>query len=137
VSAYRKLKTQFSSRYRLRQALEAAGVEFEEVPVGQAERHLYGYHGDERPETATFIVRRSQIGNLSNDLGYHWNGQCYEEIVSDYDSRHRGCTAIRQAVKREYAVVTATEAARAKGYRVKRVDQANGQVQLVVTGRIS
>jgi hypothetical protein len=131
------LRTQFTSRYRLRQALDAAGVAYEEVPIGQAERHVYGYRGDERPETATFIVRRKHIGTLSNDLGWTWNGQCFEEIVSEYDEGCAATTSIRSTVKREYAVVTATEAARAKGYRVKRVDQAKGQVQLVVTGRIS
>jgi hypothetical protein len=134
VSAYRKLKTQFQSRYRLRRALEAAGVEFEECKVGQ-ERHLIDWHGQQRPETATFIVRRHNISNLSNDLGWTWNGQCFEEIVSKYDQGCVRTTEIRQTVKREYAVITATEAARSKGYQVKRVDQADGGVQLVVTGR--
>jgi len=133
MSAYRKLKTQFTSRYRLRKALEAAGVEFEECRV---EQNLYGWHGRKRPETATFIVRRQNIGGSSNDLGWHWDGHAFEEIVSDFDSRHAGCTAIRQAVRREYAVLTATAAARAKGYNVARVDQSDGQVQLVVTGRV-
>ena len=133
MSAYRKLKTQFQSRYRLRKALEAAGIEFEECKV---EQNLYGWHGHKRPETATFIVRRQNIGGSSNDLGYHWNGHAFEEIVSEFDSGYAGCTTIRQAVKREYAVLTATGAARAKGYKVARVDQPSGQVQLIVTGRV-
>jgi len=132
VSAYRKLKTQFRSKYRLREALVKAGVEFEEHAT---ERHLIGWHAHERPETATFIVRRKHIGPSSNDLGWSWNGHAFEEIVSEFDSGRAGCTAIRQAVKREYAVLTATEAARAKGYRVARINQASGEVQLVVTGR--
>jgi hypothetical protein len=136
VSSYRRLRTQFTSRYRLRGALLAAGVEFEEVPVGESERHLFGWHGNQRKETATFIVRRDQIGHSSNDLGYHWNGECYEEIVSDFDSTYGNCTKIRQTVKREYAVATATEAAAVKGYCVTRIDQPSGEVQLVVTGRL-
>jgi len=134
VSAYSKLRTQFTSRYRLRQALEAAGVEFEACKVGQ-EKHLIDWHGQQRPETATFIVRRHNINSLSNDLGWTWTGSCFEEIVSEFDQGCVQTTEIRQAVKREYAVVTATEAARAKGYTVKRVDQPSGEVQLVVTGR--
>lgn len=133
MSAYRKLKTQFRSKYRLREALVKAGVEFEEHAT---ERHLIGWHGDKRPETATFIVRRKNIGWSSNDLGYHWNGHAFEEIVSDFDSKYDDCTRIRKDVKREYAVLTATSAARAKGYNVARVDQPGGQVQLVVTGRV-
>ena len=132
MSAYRKLRTEFTSKYRLRQALAEAGIEFDECTV---EQHLVGWHGHERPETATFIVRRQNIGGSSNDLGYHWNGSCYEEIVSEFDSGQKSCTRIRQAVKREYAVLTATSAARAKGYNVARVNQPGGQVQLIVTGR--
>lgn len=136
MSAYRKLQTQFKNRQHLRAALTAAGVQFEEVAIGQPERHLVGYHGDQRPETATFIVRRSEIGSASNDLGYHWDGQFFTEIVSDFDSGHEKCTHIRHAVKREYAVAFGTAQARSKGYQVKRIDQPGGAVQLVVTGRI-
>lgn len=136
MSAYRKIKTQFTNRQHLRAALQAAGVEFEEVPFGQVEKHLVGYHGDTRPETATFIVRRSQISYSSNDIGWHWNGSAFEEIVSDYDSSLKACNDIRHAVKREYAVSFATAQARAKGFQVKRVDQPGGAVQLVVTGRM-
>ena len=135
MSKYRKMATRFSSRADLRQALKAAGVQFEECRPGQ-ENHLVGYQGDKRPETATFIVRRDQIGHASNDLGYHWNGRGFEEVVSDFDSRQEACTQIRQAVKREYAVVTATAAAKAKGFQVKRLDQADGSVQLQVVGRM-
>jgi hypothetical protein len=134
VSAYRKLRTEFTNRYRLRKALKAAGVEFEECKVGK-EQHLIDWHGQQRPETASFIVRRQHIGTLSNDLGWTWNGSCFEEIVSEYDQSCAETTRVRQSVKKEYAVITATEAAKAKGYNVKRVDQPSGEVQLVVTGR--
>lgn len=136
MSEYRKLKTQFTSRTHLRAALRAAGVQFEEARPGQPELALYGYHGDERPERATFAVRRAQIGRLSNDLGYRWNGHHFEEIVSEYDSGIARCTDVRRAVKREYAVAATIDRARAKGYRVQRQDQTDGSVQLVVTGRI-
>lgn len=137
MSAYRKLRTQFTSRQHLRVALKAAGVLFEEVLPGQPDKHLVGYKGDERADTATFVVRREFISPSSNDLGYKWNPQtkCFEEIVSEYDTRCTATTNLRQAVKREYAVSTATTAARAKGYRVKRLDREDGTVQLQVIGR--
>lgn len=127
MSAYRMLRTQFTSRYQLRQALQAAGVEFEECQPG-TERHLVGYQGDKRPETATFIIPRFHVGAMSNEVGYHWDPaqRCFTEIVSEYDSRQRRCTEIRQAVKREYACGVAVQAARAKGYRVQRNDRADG-----------
>jgi len=137
VSKYRKMRTEFKSRSHLREALKASGVLFEECQPG-TEKHLIGYEGDTRTETATFIVRRSQIGSSSNDMGYHWDSTsgCFTEVVSDFDSRQHKCTAIRQAVKREYAVCATVSQARAKGYAVKRQNQADGTVQLVVTGRI-
>jgi hypothetical protein len=137
VSKYRKMQTKFTSRALMREALKAAGMDFEECQPG-TEKHLVGYQGKVRDETATFIVRREHISRSSNDLGWHWNPttRCFEEIVSEYDSRETNTTRIRKTVKREYAVAATMSQARAKGYRVVRQNQANGTVQLVVTGRI-
>lgn len=137
MSEYRKLKTQFKSRIHLRRALKTLGIPFEECPSGR-ETHLYGHLGDERPEKATFVVRRKHIDRLSNDLGWHWNAKarCFEEVVSEYDRSVHRCTEIRRGVKREYAVAATIGRARARGYRVRRVDQTDGTVQLVVTGRV-
>lgn len=137
MSEYRKLKTKFMSRSLMRDALKAAGVEYVETKPGH-EEHLYGYKGDERPETATFIVRRQSIGSFSNDLGWHWDAaqKCFTEIVSAYDASVQRCTDIRQTVKREYAVASTVAAAKAKGYRTSRIDNADGTVQVVVTGRV-
>lgn len=135
MSEYRILRTQFTSRHLMRQALQAAGTPFEECKPGK-ETHLFGYHGDVRPEAATFVVRRKHIGRLSNDIGWTWNGHEFEEIVSEYDQDVTRTTEIRKAVKREYAVAATISQARAKGYRIERQDQPTGEVQLVVTGRI-
>jgi len=138
MSEYRKLATKFTSRQHLREALKAAGVPFEEVRPGQPERHLVGYQGDTRPETATFIVRRKHISDVSNDLGFKWDPKqrCFVEIVSEYDQTCRQTVKLRQTIKREYAVAAATSAAKAKGYRVNRIDLPTGEVQLKVAGRI-
>jgi uncharacterized protein DUF1257 len=138
VSKYRKMQTEYSSRAHLREALKASGVPFIECQPG-TEEHLYGYHGKRRQETATFIVRREHISSASNDLGWHWNNETrrFEGIVSNYDSTERNTTRIRQTVKREYAASTTMAAARAKGYQVKRVNGEHGEIQLVVTGRVS
>ena len=135
MSKYRKLRTKYTIRVHLREALKAAGVAFEECRPGQ-EAHLIGYHGDQRPETATFIVRRDQVGYSSNDLGWHWDGMQFVEIVSEFDQRQPACTAIRQTVKREYAYAAAVTQARSKGYQTERIDLPNGTIQIVVTGRI-
>ena len=137
MSEYVKKRTKYTSRVHLRAALQAAGVQFEECQPGQ-EVHLFGYHGDERPETATFIVRRDQISFSSNDLGWHWDKdqRCFVEIVSEFDRHQPTCATIRQTVKREYACASTVSQARAKGYRTQRVDQPDGSIQIRVTGRI-
>jgi len=137
MSKYRKMRTQYTSRTMLREALKAAGVAFEEARPGQS-LNLYGYEGDRRADTATFVVRRAHISRSSNDLGFRWDAAsgCFEEVVSEYDSTERNTTRIRQAVKREYAVATTVSAARIKGWAVERIDQPGGAVQLRVTGRI-
>jgi hypothetical protein len=137
MSAYKRLLTKYTSRAMLRAALQAAGLKFEECAPGQ-EQHLIGYHDDVRDETATFIVRRQHIGSSSNDLGWRWDPEAkvFTEIVSEFDSTYRGTTKIRNQVRQEYAVAVATTQARAKGYQTKRLNLVDGQVQLVITGRL-
>lgn len=62
-----------------------AEVEEEALP-------LYGYQGDQRPETAEIVVRRHHLGRASNDLGFARTPAGYVPIVSEYDQRtlHRG-----------------------------------------------
>jgi Protein of unknown function (DUF1257) len=48
---------------------------------------LYGYHGDQRPETAEIVIRRQHVGSLSNDIGFTNTAQGYVPVVSEYDHR--------------------------------------------------
>lgn len=49
--------------------------------------HLFGFDGDQRPETAEVIVRREFVGDFSNDLGFkrQANGN-FQPIISEYDA---------------------------------------------------
>ena len=137
MSAYHKRRTTYTSRQTLQAALKATGIPFEECQPGQ-EKNLVGYHGDVRPETASFIVRRAHIGASSNDLGYRWDkeAKCFTAIVSEFDEHCSATTRIRGEIRREYAVADTITQARKAGYKVERKDLANGTVQMVVTGRI-
>ena len=137
MSEYVKKRTKYTSRVHLRSALQAAGIQFEECQPG-TEVHLVGYHGDTRPETATFVVRRNQIGASSNDIGWHWDPdrRSFVEIVSEFDQRQSKCTTIRQTVRREYAYAATISQARVKGYRTQRVDLPDGSIQVRITGRL-
>jgi hypothetical protein len=48
---------------------------------------LFGFHGDQRPETAALVVRRQHIGPGSNDLGFAHGAEGYFPIISDFDHR--------------------------------------------------
>ena len=49
--------------------------------------HLYGYHGDQRVQTANVIIRRVHVGSASNDLGFVKNKDGkFQAIISEYDS---------------------------------------------------
>ncbi len=48
---------------------------------------LFGYRGDQRPETAEIVVRRGHLGSASNDLGFTRTPQGYVPLVSEYDQQ--------------------------------------------------
>jgi hypothetical protein len=138
VSKYLKVQTQYKDRTTLRAALTATGIPFEEVPEGQPEKHLIGYMGKTRSETATFIVRRANVGPGANDLGWHWNPDTgtFEEIISRFDSTTRGAQ-IAEQVKMEYAAEHALVQAYAFGYElVDKVYEPTGQIRLVIGGQV-
>ena len=74
----------FKSRELLIGALADLGYTL--VEEGQ-DLPLFGYHGDQRPETAALVVRRQHIGPGSNDLGFAHGLEGYFPIISDFDHR--------------------------------------------------
>jgi Protein of unknown function (DUF1257) len=74
----------FKDRRLLLAALADLG--YSEVEEGEA-LPLYGYRGDQRPETAEIVIRRRQVGSVSNDIGFTRTPQGYLPVVSEYDQR--------------------------------------------------
>ncbi len=75
----------FKNRECLLQALAECG--YETVEEGES-LSLYGYRGDQRPETAQIVVRRQFIGGASNDLGFQKTDAGYVAVISEYDQRY-------------------------------------------------
>lgn len=51
-------------------------------------RRLSGYEGRERPERAQVIVRRQQIGPVSDDIGFvRKQERTFGAVLSEYDRR--------------------------------------------------
>jgi Protein of unknown function (DUF1257) len=74
--------------FKDRRLLLAALAEIGYLEVEEGEGlPLYGYRGDQRPETAELVIRRQHVGSLSNDIGFACTAQGYVPVVSEYDQR--------------------------------------------------
>ena len=74
--------------FKDRRLLVAALTELGYPEVDQGESlPLYGYRGDQRPETCEIVVRRRFLGSASNDLGFTHTAEGYVPVVSEYDQR--------------------------------------------------
>lgn len=89
MSKYTTSTTNFKDKECLLASLKEAG--YTAVQVHDTAKHLTGYRGDTRPETAEIILPRKTKGGMeaySNDVGFKLNAVtgCYEAIISEYDS---------------------------------------------------
>jgi Protein of unknown function (DUF1257) len=85
MSHFRAVKTVYKDQSCLIAALQDLGF----LPdIYDEPQHLYGYRGDRRPEKAEIIVRRCNLHEASNDLGFAWDAesQSYQMIRSEWDS---------------------------------------------------
>jgi len=89
MSRYCTVKTEFMDRDSLVKALmETGNWSLDQIEVHDVAQHLIGYNGDTRRETANVIVRRANIGDYSNDLGFVLNDKgLFEAVISEFDSR--------------------------------------------------
>lgn len=136
MSKYKRIEVSFKSRESLIEALKACGSPFE-TAAAENGLGLYGYHGDLRPERATFVVRREYVESAANDIGFAYNAQTgYEAIISEFDSgQHRRGTAILNRIKQGYAENEVIRQARLRGYSVNRVKAEGGAVRLQLVRR--
>lgn len=74
--------------FRDRRLLVAALADLGYDRIEEGEKlPLFGYRGDQRPETAEIVVRRQYVGSASNDLGFTRTEDGCVPIVSEYDQR--------------------------------------------------
>ncbi|MFN3927296.1 MAG: DUF1257 domain-containing protein [Pseudanabaenaceae cyanobacterium] len=84
MSHFTTIRTQIRDRAILIQVLQELG--FSTIEVHETPQPLYGYEGEQRPETAEIIIRRQYISEFSNDLGFQLQADgTYTAIISDYD----------------------------------------------------
>ena len=87
MSEYHVIKGKMTDQQCLESALKELGIPFESHKEAQ---QLYGFEGKLRTQKAHIIIRRQDVGNAANDVGFlkTTNGT-YEMIISEYDIPRR------------------------------------------------
>ena len=117
MSAYKKIECDIVDKESLLEALSLLGF----TPDVLVEpKHLTGYRGDERKETANIIISKDQVNKFtgaSNDIGFLWNEKekKYDFIVSDYDK----ATLMDQRIIQAYVKVVLEKALKKNGFKIK------------------
>lgn len=112
-------------------ALNELGYKYEEHEIPQS---LYGFQGDERQQKANIIIRRSDVGSASNDIGFVKSGDKYNVIISEYDQRLYG-KKFGNHLTQLYAKYKFIKQAKKMGYTIKSQKEENGRIKIRVMGR--
>lgn len=117
ISHFTNVTTQIRDRDALVAALAELGypvVECHSIP-----QLLADYHGSTaQGQVANVIIRRKQIGALSNDIGFVIGPDGnYRAIISEYDSGKHDAAWLKK-LKISYAVGMIKKAQVAKGFKI-------------------
>lgn len=131
MSHFTSIQTQIKDADSLVKAL--ADVGFQQVEMHSTAQPLYGYEGDRRADTAEVIIRRQQIGRLSNDIGFKRQSDgTFQAIISDYDRRRHSQDWLNQVTQR-YGYHHLMATAPAEGFAIEQEDVlADGTIRVVV-----
>ena len=131
MSHYTRLKTRIMNREHLVEALKEMG--FRHVEAHDEPRHLYGYLGDRRMDTAHVIIRRKHVGRSSNDIGFlRGEDGSFTAIISGYD-RTKYSEKWLDRLSFAYANLATREALAAQGFEIaEERREENGAVRLVM-----
>lgn len=107
--------TEISDLDSLKDALIDLGIPAKAIDVHENPVNLNGYKGDKREQKAHVVIRRSNIGRSSNDIGFErgTNGK-YKIWVSDYDKRCGLGKKINEELLQTYSKQQILKAARRK-----------------------
>lgn len=115
MSKYEELRTVLTNERFLLEALQDLGFSPDASDVGLS---LYGYLGDERPETANIVIRRRQLNSASNDIGFARDANgVYHALISEYDRGIGFDGAWLGRIAQTYKERQTMAVAKAKGYR--------------------
>jgi hypothetical protein len=134
MSHFVKIRTQIYEEPILIECLHDMG--FKQVERYEEAQHLFGYQGDQRPETAEVIIRREYVGPVSNDIGFkrQTTGE-YQAIISEFDRTHYSNTWLAE-LNRKYAYNLIHEQAREQNLLIEEEQTLeSGDVVIILSER--
>ena len=130
MSHFTTLKTNIVDAKALVAALDELG--FKTVEVYEQPQNLYGYRGDQRPQTAEVIIRRKYVGRMSNDIGFKRQASgAFEAVISEFDRRKYSQTWLDGLTQR-YAYQVSRARLEEQGFTLVNQENVKGQIHLVL-----
>ena len=138
MSAYEKQSSMLQDEESLIKALCENGFSREQIEVHAEPQNLIDYHGQNRGQKATVIIRRKFVGPVANDIGFNLTSDgTYEVFISDYDRHAHGPAWVTELTKSydEHLLIKQGEIM-GYVYLGSKVDEVTGlkQVQFAVQG---
>jgi hypothetical protein len=100
VSAYETQTSMLRDEECLIKALTENGFTREQIEVHETPQNLIDYHGQNRGQKATVIIRRRFVGPVANDIGFNMTANgTYEVFISDYDRTKHGPAWVTELTK--------------------------------------
>jgi Protein of unknown function (DUF1257) len=95
--------------------------------------HLIGYHGDTREQTAHVIIRRSNVGGSSNDIGFVRGADGkFSAIISEFDNGQGYNAAWLKKVIQVYGLEKSKIEFDSKGMKYEEAQDSHGDPTLRV-----
>lgn len=115
MSAYKRIECDIVDKDSLLEALALLNLSFQDHEIPQ---NLYGWKGDQREEKANIIINRNEVNKYtgaSNDIGFLWNGEKYEMVISEYDKK---CNMDKRFIQ-AYVKVVLEKSLLKNGFKIK------------------
>jgi uncharacterized protein DUF1257 len=100
LSAYESQSSMLRDEECLVKALCENGFTRDQIEVHETPQNLIDYHGQNRGQKATVIIRRKFVGPVANDIGFAMKSDgTYEVFISDYDRHKHGPQWVTELTK--------------------------------------
>jgi hypothetical protein len=115
--------------------METRNLSIDQIEIHENPTNLYGFKGDKREQVANIIIRKQNVGNASNDLGFLRKPDgTFEAIISEYDKGKNCGEQFIANLKQNYAFHCIRLQQEMKGRTVNRTRLQNGHQRIEIGG---